>query len=552
MDENRTLQDAKEFLRATLVSKSHGVQQSKLEKEYEELTVGEKIPWMKLGFNSLFEFLMSMPDVAKLEWRKEDQDNRVFAVLDKETFTSLHARKMSEKGFGRGTKALSPEEIKQWKQANEISILESDASKNDKKKQNKQKKRSNKTNSRKKSNKLNGSIKIAASSTSSDSSVSDHIPKSKSDNDVGEPCVMSRKESEEPNIGVSIPEKYKGVLPNAKGLYSICVKLTIIGNKLFSKKQALKFVRDLFELPTCKVIESNATSPTLVFIRYKTLEELIHAIETLHNCQIDGMIINATPAKEKVKKRTPANAQNMFNGNKIVNDTLIALPTMLQQQSFHVAAQKPGLLPTPSLPVLSSNGSLAFIPPPASVYKMAFQHEVSDRKEQFPKTFFQENGIADKDEKPKVEADKFSGFIITENQFVEMCVTGSKQKPKVANDLHDKVKFIITHAEDPCQFWIHLLEQNVTMTKLTEKLQTEISNSQLSKAPEFCPAVHQFGAAKFHVDGLWYRCWVLYCNTKRKEICVIFCDYGNYETVPFEHFRLIDASLWSLLPQAIP
>ena len=139
-----------------------------------------------------------------------------------------------------------------------------------------------------------------------------------------------------------------------------------------------------------------------MFIRYKTLEELIHAIETLHNCQIDGMIINATPAKEKVKKRTPANAQNMFNGNKIVNDTLIALPTMLQQQSFHVAAQKPGLLPTPSLPVLSSNGSLAFIPPPASVYKMAFQHEVSDRKEQFPKTFFQENGIADKDEKPKV------------------------------------------------------------------------------------------------------------------------------------------------------
>ena len=39
---------------------------------------------------------------------------------------------------------------------------------------------------------------------------------------------------------------------------------------------------------------------------------------------------------------------------------------------------------------------------------------------------------------------------------------------------------------------------------------------------------------------------------ERKEIGVIFCDYGNYETVPIEHFRSIDASLWSLLPQAIP
>ena len=58
-----------------------------------------------------------------------------------------------------------------------------------------------------------------------------------------------------------------------------------------------------------------------------------------------------------------------------------------------------------------------------------------------------------------MKADTFSGFIITENQFVEMCLTGSKQKPKVANDLHDKVEFIVTHAESQCQFWIHLLEQ---------------------------------------------------------------------------------------------
>ena len=232
MDENRTLQDAKEFLRATLISKGHGVQQSKLEKEYEELTVGEKIPWMKLGFSNLFEFLMSVPDVAKLEWRTEDQDNRVFAVLDKETFTSLHAKKMSEKGFGRGSKALSPEEIKQWKRTNGIAILESDTSKDDKKKQKKHRKRNNKGNKMKRSNKPNGSIKIAAGSMSN---VSDHIPKSEPASDVCIPCIASRKENEEPSIGSNIPEKYRGVLPNAKGLYSLCVKLKIIGNKQFSK-----------------------------------------------------------------------------------------------------------------------------------------------------------------------------------------------------------------------------------------------------------------------------------------------------------------------------
>ena len=140
-------------------------------------------------------------------------------------------------------------------------------------------------------------------------------------------------------------------------------------------------------------------SHTLVFVRYKTLEELIIAIETLHNSQIDGIIIDASPAKEKITKRAPANAQNMLNGNHIVNNTLIALSTMLQQQSFHIASQQPGLLPTPSLPVLSTNGSLALIPPPASV---ACQHEISDTKEQFPATFIQENGIADKDKNPNV------------------------------------------------------------------------------------------------------------------------------------------------------
>ena len=57
-------------------------------------------------------------------------------------------------------------------------------------------------------------------------------------------------------------------------------------------------------------------------------------------------------------------------------------------------------------------------------------------------------------------AEKADGrFTISENEFVEMCLTGTKQRPKLPIDFPDQIKFIITHAEDPCQFWIHLLEQ---------------------------------------------------------------------------------------------
>ena len=50
-------------------------------------------------------------------------------------------------------------------------------------------------------------------------------------------------------------------------------------------------------------------------------------------------------------------------------------------------------------------------------------------------------------------------FVISEADFVKMCFDGSRQKPKVASDLPDQVKFIVTVAEDACRFWIHLLEQ---------------------------------------------------------------------------------------------
>ena len=108
------LRNTKQFLRAVLISSQHGVKQSKIEREYKDIT-GEMLLYRKLGYRNLFDFLVSSPDVCKLEFRAEDEDNRVFAVVDKESFTSVHAKKATQKGWGRGTKAKSPQEILEYK-----------------------------------------------------------------------------------------------------------------------------------------------------------------------------------------------------------------------------------------------------------------------------------------------------------------------------------------------------------------------------------------------------------------------------------------------------
>lgn len=113
-DKSKLLEDVKLNLRSVLVSMPKGCKQSNIARDYKEF-LGEMLPWRTLGFKNLYELLISMPDVAKLEFRQEDEDNRVFAVLDRNSYSSLHAKRMSVKGFGRGTKALSPEEIEQWK-----------------------------------------------------------------------------------------------------------------------------------------------------------------------------------------------------------------------------------------------------------------------------------------------------------------------------------------------------------------------------------------------------------------------------------------------------
>ena len=47
--------------------------------------------------------------------------------------------------------------------------------------------------------------------------------------------------------------------------------------------------------------------------------------------------------------------------------------------------------------------------------------------------------------------------------------------------------------------------QNVAITDLMGQLQVEATHLELSNKPKLFPSMHQFGAAKYHEDGLWYR-----------------------------------------------
>ena len=201
------MEDVKIFVRSILVSKQHGVKQSLIEKDYQDL-VGEKLPWKELGFKTLFDLLTSIPDVAKLEWREDDGDNRVFAVLDGESYASLHAKRMSVKGYGKGSRALNPDEIRMWKikRGQERSFSDSSAS-NRSNVSKKEAKRKYKCNNKKKNN-----IKQSSNQTIN----GDH---------QSFQTTIKVKEDPPSRPNDINNAKYGDLQPNMKGLYTLCVKL---------------------------------------------------------------------------------------------------------------------------------------------------------------------------------------------------------------------------------------------------------------------------------------------------------------------------------------
>lgn len=91
--------DVKAYIRAVLLSAPKGVKQTKFPREYENFA-NSKIEWRKMGFVDLYEFLLAIPDVARLEYSKKDAQNIIFGVNKKDIYTSSHAKKAGMKGTG--------------------------------------------------------------------------------------------------------------------------------------------------------------------------------------------------------------------------------------------------------------------------------------------------------------------------------------------------------------------------------------------------------------------------------------------------------------------
>lgn len=100
-------QSVKISLKAVLLSseKSKGVKQTAILKDFHKLN-NYKLDVSKYGFHDLYEFLLAVPDVARLEYSPKDGENRVFGVGGDGFYMSAHAKKAE--GVPNGLKPLPP------------------------------------------------------------------------------------------------------------------------------------------------------------------------------------------------------------------------------------------------------------------------------------------------------------------------------------------------------------------------------------------------------------------------------------------------------------
>lgn len=114
-------QFVKASLRSVLLSSQKGLAQTSIQKEYKKLTHSE-LDVKKYGYRDLYEFLLALPDVARLEYSVKDGENRVFGVAKKGVYISDHAKKAE--GIPNGLKPLPPSEWPRNKAKKERTVAE--------------------------------------------------------------------------------------------------------------------------------------------------------------------------------------------------------------------------------------------------------------------------------------------------------------------------------------------------------------------------------------------------------------------------------------------
>eukprot|EP00794_Sanderia_malayensis_P006661 gene6661-7413_t len=563
--------DVKQFLRSILMAKS-GVKQSRIEHDYSQL-VGEILPWRKLGFESLFEFLMSIPDVVKLEWREKDEDNRVFAVLDKNCFNSVHAKRMADGGFGQGTKPLSPSEIAEWKA-----------------------KKRGTTNVKNIHHSSSAPANLGAAEKSNTQANARPSWKGSSKHQKNAAANNSSARSNDKVTSVVDQTKFPELLQNALGLFSVYVKVSLIDEKQkFPPINILKgVIRWHFEAAGFKPFEVSSGRENVVFCRFKSRDVAANAIEKMQDSEYMGLKLTVNPASEKNLKKgegilpTPPmsflvnevqpTAPSVFPGQQ--NDPMLKqgiLPLPLFSMPWHAAlpmqhlaernqgVQVPNIQPLPTQStnihskgqqandesdpnVTSQNSSLTTTLETTTMKEATMETTTMETTTMKPATGKNPYQVYQDEAKEEniLEDDCWHNFLTMSRLFHMSC----RKRPPCASDFPDKIQLIITFALDACRFWMQRSEFEEACRELDKKLGKELEN--VAPRSNVLPGINHFGAAKFYEDGVWYRCWVLGNDKSRNELKVYFCDYGNTEVISADNFMCISKSYWTLPPQAIP
>ena len=113
-------------LRSVLLSCQKGIKQTSIEKDYYKLT-NSNLDVKKYGYKDLYEFLLALPDVARLEFSVKDGENKVFGVAAEGVYMSDHAKKAA--GIPNGLKPLPPSEWPRNKKSTSKSTAESEEKK---------------------------------------------------------------------------------------------------------------------------------------------------------------------------------------------------------------------------------------------------------------------------------------------------------------------------------------------------------------------------------------------------------------------------------------
>uniref|UniRef100_A0A4W3HK33 RING finger protein 17 n=1 Tax=Callorhinchus milii TaxID=7868 RepID=A0A4W3HK33_CALMI len=122
-----------------------------------------------------------------------------------------------------------------------------------------------------------------------------------------------------------------------------------------------------------------------------------------------------------------------------------------------------------------------------------------------------------------------------------------KHDPAVIPPLLENIQVMITHVNDPSDFYIQLAD-TVKLIILTKKM-FEVYTEKNVRMEILCPVVGQACAAMFE-DGGWYRCQIN-SLTGHREVDVKYVDFGNTARIPITAVRKIKGDFLTLPIQAL-